>query len=296
MSKKLNSFSFKELANKMHKGKYSYTEVEYTNSRTKVCIICLTHGRFWQTPNSHLQGCGCPKCNFQNRRRTLADVVKKANVIHNRKYKYNKSTYVNDRTEICITCPIHGDFWQKVTYHLHGNGCPKCAIENRTSNVETIIEKAKKIHSDKYDYSRIIEGNINKKSCIICPIHGEFWQRMHDHLNGCGCPQCANKLSYGEEELFTFVKFICNDAMQRERTIISPYELDIYIPSKHVAIEYDGLAWHSEKFKKEKAKTYHLMKTNLCKEKKVRLIHIFEDEWINKQEIVKSMLMNILCQ
>ena len=96
--------------------------------------------------------------------------------------------------------------------------------------------------------------------------------------------------------MFEFIKTLCNDAVQRERNIISPYELDIYIPSKRIAVEYNGLAWHSEKFKGNGTKTYHLMKTNLCKENGIKLIHFFEDEWLEKKEIVKSVLTEILCR
>lgn len=296
MPRKLNKERFVKLANEVHKGKYIYTEVEYKNSRTKVCIICPTHGTFWQNPNSHLQGCGCPKCQTQKRRRTLEEFIERANIVHQGKYKYDKSVYINDRTEMRITCPKHGDFLQKVAYHLNGNGCPKCAVENRTSNKEELIKKASIVHNGKYDYSKVNDCSVNEKVCIICPEHREFWQRMHDHLNGCGCPQCANKLSKGEDELFEFVKSLSEDSIQRERTVITPYEIDVYIPSKKIAIEYNGLAWHSEKFKHYEAKTYHLMKTNLCNEKGIRLIHIFEDEWLEKKEIVKSMLTHILCQ
>lgn len=96
-----------------------------------------------------------------------------------------------------------------------------------------------------------------------------------------------------ENEIFNICKSICNDTIQSDRTVIKPLELDIYTPSKHLAIEYDGLRWHSEQFK-ENAETYHLEKTNLCKDKGIRLIHVFEDEWIEKKEIVKSILNNIL--
>lgn len=296
MPKKLTFEKFEELANNKHNGYYKYSKFTYVNARTKGCIICPEHGEFWQTPNCHLQGCGCPKCSHIKRRRTLEDFITTANMVHKGKYNYMKSEYVNDRTEICITCPIHGDFWQKVSYHLDGNGCPLCSIENRSANKEEIIKRASIIHSNKYIYSEVDYKDTNTKVCIICPMHGRFWQTMHSHLRGCGCPQCANKLSNGEDELFEFIKSLCTNVTQRERSIISPYELDIFLPSKQIAIEYNGLAWHSEKFKGNEAKTYHLMKTSLCADKGIRLIHIFEDEWLNKKEIVKSMLRSIICQ
>lgn len=76
------------------------------------------------------------------------------------------------------------------------------------------------------------------------------------------------------------------------RSIIYPYELDIYIPSKNIAIEYNGLYWHSEQNGKDKS--YHLNKTELCESRGIRLIHIFEDEWMYKEQIVKNRLKSIL--
>lgn len=56
---------------------------------------------------------------------------------------------------------------------------------------EEFIEKARKIHGNKYDYSKVVYVNSQTKVCIICPIHGEFWQRPNDHLNGYGCNKCG---------------------------------------------------------------------------------------------------------
>lgn len=69
------------------------------------------------------------------------------------------------------------------------------------------------------------------------------------------------------------------------------HELDIYIPDKQLAIEFDGIFWHNEI---NKPVDYHLNKTEECKKKGIRLIHIFEDEWIEKPNIWKSMLNNLL--
>ena len=62
-------------------------------------------------------------------------------------------------------------------------------------NTESFIQKAKEIHSDKYDYSKVEYIGSQTKICIICPKHGEFWQRPADHLRGCGCWKCGGKKS-----------------------------------------------------------------------------------------------------
>ena len=76
------------------------------------------------------------------------------------------------------------------------------------------------------------------------------------------------------------------------RDIIYPFEIDIYIPSHNLAIEFDGLYWHSEN--KGKDKFYHANKTKMANEKGIRLIHIFEDEWIHKKDICLDLIGRIL--
>jgi hypothetical protein len=106
-----------------------------------------------------------------------------------------------------------------------------------------------------------------------------------------------NKVDYTGEskqhsELIAFIKsFNINNIKTNVRNIIKPKELDIYLPDHSIAIEFDGLYWHSDRFKD---KFYHINKTKDCEEKGIRLIHIFEDEWLEKKEIVESRLKNLL--
>lgn len=100
--------------------------------------------------------------------------------------------------------------------------------------------------------------------------------------------------SQAEKEIIKFVKSIIYcEVLENARNIISPYELDIYIPERKLAIEFDGLYLHSEDIGNKNA-YYHLTKTNMCEEQGIQLIHIFENEWLYKQDIVKSRLMNLL--
>lgn len=94
-----------------------------------------------------------------------------------------------------------------------------------------------------------------------------------------------------EKEVFEYCKTLCEDTILGDKEQIYPLELDIYIPSKKIAIEYNGLYWHcSEK----KEKTYHLNKTIECEKKGIRLIHIWEDLWETKQDIYKSIIASAL--
>ena len=282
---------FIEKANKIHKNKFCYDKVNFNTNKDKVCIICPEHGEFWQRVDHHLQGFGCSKCS-KNYHLSFDEFVEKSNIIYHNKYDYHKSVYKNNNVPICIICPEHGEFWQTPRQHLKGCGCQKCS--GKVIDNEIFINKAKKIHGNKYNYSLVNYCGNENEVVIICPIHGEFLQTPHDHLQGCGCPKCSNTISNDENKLSDFIKNDLNlETKQSDRIILNGKELDIYIPDKKIAIEYDGLVWHSEKYGKDK--NYHLNKTLECERQGIRLIHIFEDEWLYKKDIVKSKLRHIFC-
>jgi len=135
--------------------------------------------------------------------------IEKAKSVHGDKYDYSKVIYENAKTKVCIICPIHGEFEQEPNHHLNGSGCPICGISKNKSkmNKYEFIEKAKKIHDDKYDYSKVIYEKSSEKVCIICPIHGEFWQTPNNHLSGSGCLKCGH-ISTQEKQSLTTEEFI----------------------------------------------------------------------------------------
>lgn len=99
--------------------------------------------------------------------------------------------------------------------------------------------------------------------------------------------------SINELEVVDFVKSILGDVLVETNTrkVIQPYELDIYIPEKSVAIEYNGVYYHCDDVK---GKDYHLKKTERCEELGIRLIHIFETEWHEHKDICKSIIKSSL--
>ena len=208
MPKKKTKEEFIKEATEKHKGKYDYSKVKYVNNRTKVCIICPEHGEFWQTPNAHTQGQGCPKCKgCKNRERltsTKEEFIEKSRKKHGDKYDYSKVEYVNAITKVCIICHEHGEFWQTPHMHTKGQGCPKCSGKY-IPTTEEWAELARKVHCDKYDYNKVEYNGAFTKVCIICSKHGEFWQTPNAHLNGAGCQKCGvekirESLSSSKEE------------------------------------------------------------------------------------------------
>ena len=188
---------FLKKAKQVHGDKYDYSKVEYVNSKTKICIICPIHGEFWQRPNDHLNGHGCPKCS--GREKNTEQFIKESKLVHEDRYDYSKVNYVDCHTKVCIICPKHGEFWQLPGSHISGKGCKECQYEKisrkNSKDLKYFIDKFKSVHGNKYDYSKTVYNGSNNKICIVCPKHGEFYQLPHNHLNGCECPECAKEKS-----------------------------------------------------------------------------------------------------
>ncbi len=108
------------------------------------------------------------------------------------KFKYIQSTFKGFSKKILVICPVHGEIWITPINHLKStHGCYMCYIDNKKSNLEEFIEKARKVHGNMYDYIKSVYVDSVTKLIIICPIHGEFEQTANDHLNGCGCKMCV---------------------------------------------------------------------------------------------------------
>lgn len=216
-------------ATTIHKGRYDYSKVEWNGTNNKVCIICPIHGDFLQIAKYHLLGHGCQKC-FATPKSSTEEFIKKAKTIYGNTYNYSKVKYNGNKEKVCIICPKHGEWWMSPNNHLRGHRCPGCFGTPKHTN-EEFIESARKVHNDKYNYSKVEYKGLKKKVCIICPDHGEFWQPPQSHLNGNGCSLCSgmvkitlplfierckrthnNKYDYSLvnfESLDEFVKIVC---------------------------------------------------------------------------------------
>ena len=192
----------------VHGDKYDYSLVVFKTVSDKVDIICPKHGVFQMTPTAHRLGQNCPMC--VGRYRTTESLISEFREVHGDKYDYSKVKFVKMHEKVCIICPEHGEFWQTPSKHLtKKQGCPKCGKRSMANKqkltLEEWIERAKKMHKNKYDYSKVKFDKLHDKVTIICPKHGEFEQFAYDHLNGHGCNKCGSLrtgvLSKGESEV-----------------------------------------------------------------------------------------------
>lgn len=123
--------------------------------------------------------------------------MQKANKLHENKYDYSKFIFVNSRTSGIITCRLHGDFKSTPSHHLSkpSSVCPKCYkidVNIDKKRFDYFLQRAKKLHNNKFDYSKFIYVSAKTKGIIICPIHGEFSQNPDKHLgkDTKGCQKC----------------------------------------------------------------------------------------------------------
>ena len=147
------------------------------------------------------------------------------------------------KTKVCIICPEHGEFWQKLNDHTNGQGCPKCRNEATGERCrlskEEFIKKANEIHKGKYNYDKVEYKNRMTKVCIICPEHGEFKQTPNDHIQGCGCPKC--NLSHLERDVMNYLDNMgITYDYQKRFNWLGRQSLDFYLPDYNVGIECQG--------------------------------------------------------
>ena len=141
-----------------------------------------------------------------------------------------------------------------------------------------------KILFDFSEYSK--KHNTYPFICEICKCNFNFtFTTNHIYPR---CPNCnpIRNNNVMESDLFNSINF--NQKYQNNRTLLNGKELDIYIPDKKLAIEFNGIYWHSEANGKDK--NYHLDKTIKCEAQNIQLLHIFESEWIEKKEIILSLI------
>lgn len=192
-----------------------YSKTHYVNSKTKIIVICPKHGEFSILPPNFLKSkFGCPFCGKESR----ADRLRKQDFVEQAKkrfptFDYSKVTYINDKTQVTIICPDHGEFITTPYVFLNSkHGCPKCALENRsklrTMSFLEFVEKSNKKHNNKYTYHEDTYAGTRHKTLITCPIHGDFWQLATNHLSGDNCPKCATENRTQLERLTTeqFIK------------------------------------------------------------------------------------------
>jgi len=210
--------------------------------------------------------------------------------------KWNLIEYTNIKNKAKYQCRDCG--YIKITYPYtifvdkKSFNCRNCfVIQERKRIYEEmrLICKTNEIFPVDVNFYKSAVSNILFK-CNKCG--NEFVKKWKDKSYGFSCTECNIK-SKTETHFADYISSIYNEEVIRnDREQIKPYELDIYLPTKKIAFEYCGGIWHSTKYNSDKLR--HRNKYELCEKKGIRLVTIFEDEWVDKTDICKSRIKNLL--
>jgi len=287
----------------------------YYNKETKALFRHKVCGNeFMMTPGNFSSGHGCPKC----ARKIVAEKLfeqkgsKFLDLVNNSNGEYTMlSEYKGSNTKVVLRHNKCGAIFTRTpgSVNLSGfNGC-LCSVCNKKNvadslrfTVEQANEKLAKVNKE-YEFitynGAINEATIRHKVC-----GHEFTGKASYFILGDGhCPRCTTNISKQEREIFEWVKSICPDTLPSVRNIEGVSEIDIYVPSKKVGIEYNGHYWHSaqklmgkERMTYAEAKKYHRNKSLACEKQGIRLIHIWDYEWDDerKQKVLKNIILGAL--
>lgn len=105
----------------------------------------------------------------------------------------SRAAWNGSKVKIPLWCGVHSEFFiQQPANHMNGQGCPKCGkdVYKEKRRKTDPVGDFRKVHGDRYDYSRMVYENVQTKIEIVCPEHGPFWQKPNAHLTGHTCPRC----------------------------------------------------------------------------------------------------------
>ena len=292
--RRLSQEEFLIKCREVHEDRYDYSKSIYQGMNNKIIITCYIHGSFKQTPSSHLNGSGCPKCGLisqrEKRKLGIDEFISRSKNKHGNRYDYSNIQYINQTINVKIICSIHGKFNQSPQNHINGSGCPRCSIieqhEKQKKTIEEFIIDSVLVHDDLYDYSKVDYDGGKKKVTIICKKHGEFLQTPNNHQRGNGCPNCnsskgelsiskyLNEKNIESEQQYTF------EGLEMKRKL----KCDFYLPSYNLIIEYNGIQHYEprEQFGGEKGfkrvQISDKLKREFCLKNNIRLLEIRYDE------------------
>jgi len=297
MPKKSTFEQFIIKARKVHGDTYYYNLSVYINNKTNMDIICSTHGIFQQNPNKHTDAkTKCPECSLDKKRITKEEWIRRSNIVHNYKYLYTISNFINYDSIVNIICTKHGIFSQTANNHDNNKqGCKKCDIIRRSLTTEQFIIKARKVHGDTYDYPDEYINAYTKMN-IVCKIHGIFRQTPKDHTNrGCSCPRCKSSISKSETKWLDSLNVPNILSKSRQVTLIINsinIRVDGYNKETNTIYEFWGDFWHGNPkifnpndINPRTYKTYGtlyeetLQRRQLILDAGYNLVEIWENDW-----------------
>lgn len=280
-------------------------------SNKQLLWICSRGHEYLMAPNQRIcSGSGCPFC--ANRRilvgfNDLASTHKE--LLNDWDFKKNSrkpnEVFTGSREKYWWLCDLGHSYAMSGGKRAIGQGCPYCNKGTLLVGFNDLLTKfpevAKEWDMEKNEISpnQIIAGS-GFKACWICNS-GHSWQASLSNRThkGSGCPDCSKRVSRGELEVRKFAESVIGkSSISSSREIISPYELDIYFPDESLAIEFNGTYWHSDSKIRANhdisAKQYHQKKIDLCNQKSIDLVFVWQKDWENDSQNIKTALQEFI--
>lgn len=276
---------------------------------------CKEHGLYRQKITHHLtRHDGCPKCGWDSRRKSQSRTLRK-NGLKNEDYLRTSPDYhdgISMDAEIKFVCPVHGEYTRIVRQASHYPGCLKCNRSESTQKTNLVLRRTREIPQyilDELQEEFTYNKPLTEQWKFKCKEGHEYSTRMSDRLNGHGCPICGarsvNMVAKMEDTLAEDLRKRGIKVIQSDRTQIRslstgrPAELDLYLPDYKIAVELNGLYWHSDKHMAESStynapggkQNYHEAKRIACKRVGIRLMQFYEDTTNEHYQLVVDKIL-----
>ena len=272
----------------------------------KVALICKKHGKYVARVKSVLKGkWKCKLCSMEEaiskHKLPFDEVERRILERFKGQITLEKETFRDTMSPMTMKCNVCGNSFERspncAIFAPLKHACPHCGAlkvkEKRTKTLEDFINKAEKVHGKgKYDFSETKYVRSSEKVRIKCNDCGRVFEiEANSFLNGHGCPYHNCNSSLMEKEIADFITSLNKETETNNRKLLEGKEIDIFLPTEMIAFEFNGIFWHNDT---NKTKEYHQEKSLKCLEKGIRLIHIFENEWIRGKEKYKWFIKCVL--
>lgn len=295
-----------ELAAQWHPTRNGSLSANMVTSRSgrKVWWKCDKGHDFEALVSNRLNSSHCPVCYGRQSLEGFNDLATMAPSLASEWHpsKNGKLTPTN------VTCGSHkkvwwqcdkGHEWQASVKDRKNRGCPYCGnkkiligfndLASTHPNVAVYWDKDKNIGLKPFE---VTIGSHKKVWWKGINCNHSWFREVYSQAKSIGCPKCVSYVSKPEILIADFLENLGFIVERQNRSLLSGRELDIYLPEKNMAIEFNGLYWHSEE--KGKNNNYHYAKWKACKNKNVILFYIWEDAWLLEQDNILSMLKAVV--
>ena len=234
-----NTAEFILKAREIHGWKYDYSKVNFVDMSTKITVICPKHGEFDVLAGEHLKGCNCEKCVRESQKKPIEKFIKDAKLAGRNISIIGDYRSMTEKT--WFKCGICGKEWETTPNKIqNGHGCSYC--NSGVKCTEDFIKRAKEIHGDRYNYSKVVYCGNTTPVTIICPEHGEFDISPITFFNRTNpCKRCSRKSKMEHDIMLMLdarkIKYTNNKTFNG----LGNRSFDFYLDDYNTLIECQGI-------------------------------------------------------